>query len=91
MLMLSLVLAISTWAGEPMEEDPPQRETVGLDFTLPELFEYRLHVGQRGKWSGSQKMVFHVAGAEEADIDEMCALIDASLRTAMERVYLREH
>ena len=29
--------------------------------------------------------------AEEADIDEMCALIDASLRTAMERVYMREH
>jgi adenosylmethionine-8-amino-7-oxononanoate aminotransferase len=29
--------------------------------------------------------------AEEADIDEMCALIDASLRTAMERVYIREH
>jgi adenosylmethionine-8-amino-7-oxononanoate aminotransferase len=29
--------------------------------------------------------------AEEKDIDEMCALIDASLRTAMERVYMREH
>jgi adenosylmethionine-8-amino-7-oxononanoate aminotransferase len=29
--------------------------------------------------------------AEEQDIDEMCALIDASLRTAMERVYMREH
>jgi adenosylmethionine-8-amino-7-oxononanoate aminotransferase len=29
--------------------------------------------------------------AEEADIDEMCVLIDASLRTAMERVYMREH
>jgi adenosylmethionine-8-amino-7-oxononanoate aminotransferase len=29
--------------------------------------------------------------AEEKDIDEMCALIDTSLRTAMERVYMREH
>jgi adenosylmethionine-8-amino-7-oxononanoate aminotransferase len=28
--------------------------------------------------------------AEEADIDEMCALIDASLRAAMERVYSRK-